>query len=222
MASAWTPPPCSWSSSAAIPGRLRSGGARASLSAAAPIPASSGKVARYRLNRGGDRQANHALCRRFIVIPELAHIGAHVSWFGGCAGAMWARISSLEMAVAAGDVTGWPLARFTHQSRIRALVFAADHQRLDVIDQLIEASTPVNEADAEWERLPPHTAAGNGRAASVRRLLAHGADPNLRDPRHHRTPLEECQPASSPGHREVEAILGPLRSGNSSVPVGAQ
>jgi ankyrin repeat protein len=24
-----------------------------------------------------------------------------------------------------------------------------------------------------------HTAAGNGRAASVRRLLAHGADPNL-------------------------------------------
>ncbi len=94
-----------------------------------------------------------------------------------------ARISSLEMAAAAGDITGWPLARFTHQSRIRALVFAADHQRLDVIGQLIEAGTPVNEADAEWERLPLHTAAGNGRAASVRRLLAHGADPNLRDPR---------------------------------------
>jgi uncharacterized protein len=121
-----------------------------------------------------------------------------------------AKIHSLEMAAAAGDITGWPLARFTHQSRIRALVFAADHQRLDVIDQLIEAGTPVNEADAEWERLPLHTAAGNGRAASVRRLLAHGADPNLRDPKHHRTPLEECQPADSPGHREVEAILGPL------------
>jgi ankyrin repeat protein len=121
-----------------------------------------------------------------------------------------AKIHSLEMAAAAGDITGWPLARFTHQSRIRALVFAADHQRLDVIDQLIEAGTPVNEADAEWERLPLHTAAGNGRAASVRRLLAHGADPNLRDPRHHRTPLEESQPADSPGHREVEAILRPL------------
>jgi uncharacterized protein len=121
-----------------------------------------------------------------------------------------ARISGLEMAAAAGDITGWPLARFTHQSRIRALVFAADHQRLDVIDQLIEAGTPVNEADAEWERLPLHTAAGNGRAASVRRLLAHGADPNLRDPRHHRTPLEECQPADSPGHRAVEAILRPV------------
>ena len=109
-----------------------------------------------------------------------------------------AKIRSLEMAAAAGDVTGWPLARFTLQSRIRALVFAADHQRLEVIDQLIEAGTPVNEADAEWGRLPLHTAAGNGRAASVRRLLAHGADPNLRDPRHHSTPLEECQAGRQP------------------------
>jgi uncharacterized protein len=121
-----------------------------------------------------------------------------------------ATIHSLEMAAAAGDVTGWPVDRFTHQSRLRALVFAADHQRLDVIDRLVEAGTPVNEADAEWERLPLHAAAGNGRAASVRRLLTHGADPNLRDPQNHRTPLEECQPADSPGHRDVEAILGPL------------
>ena len=129
-----------------------------------------------------------------------------------------ARISSLEMAAAAGDITGWPLARFTLQSRIRALVFAADHQRLDVIDQLIEAGTPVNQADAEWGRLPLHTAAGNGRASSVRRLLAHGADPNLRDPEHHRTPLEECQPAGSPGHREVEAILQPLTQNSGQEP----
>jgi Transposase IS116/IS110/IS902 family len=39
---------------------------------AAPIPASSGKVARHRLNRGGDRQANHALWR--IVITRM---GSH-------------------------------------------------------------------------------------------------------------------------------------------------
>ena len=129
-----------------------------------------------------------------------------------------ARISSLEMAAAAGDITGWPLARFTLQSRIRALVFAADHQRLDVIDQLVEAGTPVNQADAEWGRLPLHTAAGNGRAASVRRLLAHGADPSLRDPEHHRTPLEECQPADSPEHREVEAILRPLTQNGGAQP----
>jgi hypothetical protein len=121
-----------------------------------------------------------------------------------------AKIHSLEMAAAAGDITAWPLARFTHQSRIRALVFAADHQRLDVIDQLIQAGTPVNEADAEWGRLPLHTAAGNGRAASVRRLLTHGADPNLRDPHHHTTPLQESQRENSPEHREAEGILRPL------------
>jgi ankyrin repeat protein len=121
-----------------------------------------------------------------------------------------ATIHSLEMAAAAGDVTGWPLARFTRQSRLRALVFAAGHQRLDVIDRLVQAGTPVNEPDAEWGRLPLHTAAGNGRAASVRRLLTHGADPNLRDPGHHTTPLEESQRENSPEHRVVEAILQPL------------
>jgi transposase len=43
------------------PERLASEGAFAHLCGAAPIPASSGKVTRYRLNRGGDRQANRAL-----------------------------------------------------------------------------------------------------------------------------------------------------------------
>ena len=120
-----------------------------------------------------------------------------------------AKIHSLEQAAAAGDITGWPLARFTLQSRLRALVFAADHQRLEVIDRLIEAGTPVNEADAEWGRLPLHTAAGNGRAASVRRLLAHGADPNLRDPRHHRTPLEDCQEVTAPDTARSKPSSGP-------------
>jgi hypothetical protein len=50
--------------------------------------------------------------------------------------------------------------------------------------------------------------------ARARRLPAHGADPNLRDPRHHPTPLDECQPQNqypgSPAHDEVEAILWPL------------
>jgi hypothetical protein len=43
------------------PGRLRSEAAWAHLCAAAPIPASPGKVTRYRLNPGGNRQASHAL-----------------------------------------------------------------------------------------------------------------------------------------------------------------
>jgi hypothetical protein len=36
-----------------------------------PIQASSGKVTRHRLNRGGDRQANSALWR--IVMVRIAH-----------------------------------------------------------------------------------------------------------------------------------------------------
>ena len=52
------------------PGRLRSEAAWAHLCGAAPIPASSGKITRRRLNRGGDRQANHALWQ--IVITRMS------------------------------------------------------------------------------------------------------------------------------------------------------
>lgn len=45
------------------PQRLRSEGSWAHLCGVSPIQASSGKVTRYRLDRGGDRQANHALWR---------------------------------------------------------------------------------------------------------------------------------------------------------------
>ena len=58
---------CSWSH----PGRLRSEAAFAALAGVAPIPASSGQVVRYRLNRGGDRQLNRAL--HTIVLSRLAH-----------------------------------------------------------------------------------------------------------------------------------------------------
>jgi transposase len=51
------------------PERLRSEAAWAHLCGVAPIEASSGKVTRHRLNRGGDRQANHALWR--IVITRM-------------------------------------------------------------------------------------------------------------------------------------------------------
>lgn len=43
------------------PDRLRSEASFANLCGAAPLPASSGRTNRHRLNRGGDRQANHAL-----------------------------------------------------------------------------------------------------------------------------------------------------------------
>jgi transposase len=49
------------------PQRLRGEAAFAHLCGAAPIPASSGRTDRHRLNRGGDRQANNALWRIALV-----------------------------------------------------------------------------------------------------------------------------------------------------------
>jgi len=53
------------------PERLRSEAAFAHLCGVAPIPASSGKTNRHRLNRGGDRSANHALYT--IVMSRLRY-----------------------------------------------------------------------------------------------------------------------------------------------------
>ena len=51
--------------------RLHSERSWAHLCGVAPIPASSGKITRYRLNRGGDRQANAALYR--IVLTRMSN-----------------------------------------------------------------------------------------------------------------------------------------------------
>jgi len=53
------------------PERLRSEPAFAALCGVNPIPASSGRTDRHRLNRGGDRQANAALYR--VVLVRLRH-----------------------------------------------------------------------------------------------------------------------------------------------------
>ena len=53
------------------PGRCRDDAAFAMLAGVAPIPASSGKTIRYRLNRSGDRQLNRAL--HTIVLTRLQH-----------------------------------------------------------------------------------------------------------------------------------------------------
>jgi transposase len=52
------------------PHRIRSEAAWAHLCGVAPIPASSGKIQRHRLNRGGNRQANSALYR--IVLTRMS------------------------------------------------------------------------------------------------------------------------------------------------------
>ena len=52
------------------PHRIRSEAAFAHLCGVAPLPASSGKTTRHRLNPGGNRQANHALWR--IVFTRMS------------------------------------------------------------------------------------------------------------------------------------------------------
>jgi len=54
------------------PERIHSEAALAKLSGACPIPASSGKTNRHRLNRGGNRQANAALYR-VVIVRMRAH-----------------------------------------------------------------------------------------------------------------------------------------------------
>jgi transposase len=66
------------------PGRLRSEAAFARIAGVAPIPASSGKVVRHRLDRGGDRRLNRALhtivlSRRRLDPETKAYIARRVA-----------------------------------------------------------------------------------------------------------------------------------------------
>jgi transposase len=61
------------------PERIHSEAAFAKLCGACPIPASSGKTIRHRLNRGGNRQANAALYR--VVIVRMRGISRHWTTF---------------------------------------------------------------------------------------------------------------------------------------------
>jgi uncharacterized protein len=204
--------------------------ARALLAAGAPVNGRSGEretplitaasygdaeVARVLIEAGADLEAKSAA--NAGGIPEETAL-AHAAVFGMTSVldllvAAGARVHSLEEAAAAGDITGWLGPDSSLQAKIRALGFAADHQRLPVIDRLIEADTPVDAFDEVWNRQALRIAAQNGRPASVRRLLDHGADPNLRD-EDGLTALDWCSPArrylDGPGHAEVEAILRPL------------
>ncbi|WP_344138185.1 ankyrin repeat domain-containing protein [Pedococcus bigeumensis] len=117
---------------------------------------------------------------------------------------------SVEEAAAVGDVSGF-IEGADEQARLRALVMAADHQRLDVVDDLVAAGTPVDRADAVWGRHPLRLAAAGGRDRSVAHLLALGADPQGVDD-DGASALELCRAARA-SHRDqlgfdrVEALL---------------
>ncbi len=122
-----------------------------------------------------------------------------------------ARIRSIEEGAAAGELAVWLTATVPVQVRVRALVMAADHQRLDTIRELAAAGTPIDATDVVFGRHPLRLAAANGRPASVALLLSLGADPGRMDA-HGRTALDLCRAgrtvAPDPaGHDAVEALL---------------
>ena len=123
-----------------------------------------------------------------------------------------ARPAGIEEAAAAGDLTGHLTPLSDPQARLRALVMAADHERLGVIDELLATGTPIDATDERWGRQALRVAARGGRVASVEHLLARGADPNLRDEARGRTALDWCREGRSrmvdhAAHDRVEAIL---------------
>jgi uncharacterized protein len=146
---------------------------------------------------GGTALLHAAVFGMTAVVDVLVAAGAHVP--------------DLVLAAAADDVSRWPLAAASPTDRVLALVMAADHERLDVIDQLVAAGTPVDDPDPVWGRHPLRLAAHDGRAAAARRLLALGADPQLTD-HQGRTPLQLARAGqaghpTNPGYHEVLALL---------------
>jgi len=122
-----------------------------------------------------------------------------------------AAYGDLVLAAAVGDLSGRDVRAAPEEERIRALVMAADHQRLDVIDTLVAAGVPVDAVDFTWGRHPVRLAAENGRPASVRRLLELSADPTLTDARG-RTALQLAHAGQTTrpdeaGYAEVFALL---------------
>lgn len=124
-----------------------------------------------------------------------------------------ARVRSMVEAAAAGNIDAWPTEEADEVELLLALIMAADHQRLTVIDLLLDAGAPIDAVDPHWRRQALRVAGQHGRPDSVRHLLARGADATLTDD-HGRTALDLCAPEhrymSHPGHDEVAAILAPL------------
>lgn len=121
-----------------------------------------------------------------------------------------AQVRSFVEAAAAGDLTGWPIADANEEERLRALIMAADHQRLNVVDEILNAGTPIDGIDPIWGRQPLCVAAEHGRHEAVRHLLARGADPAAKDGEG-RAPIDLCQGEHrylpGPHHDEVLTLL---------------
>lgn len=122
--------------------------------------------------------------------------------------------TDLVHAAAEGEITSLLTPETSERDRVAALRIAAERGRLDVIDHLLDAGTPVDGVDGDGSTAL-HEAAYSGRVDSAELLLTRGADPSRRDTRFDGTPLDWCRHqhqeiGSGHGHEEVERLLEPV------------
>ncbi len=93
-----------------------------------------------------------------------------------------------------------PLAADRRTAAEQARVFACMCGRIDVATRLVRQGVDVNASPpgSHWTATPLHTAAGQGQPEVVALLLAHGADPTLRDARYQGTALDWSRHARGP------------------------
>lgn len=177
-------------------------------------------------DRASEALAGHAANIDTLSAPDAGGVPSasalrHAAVFGmtdvvDALAAVGARLRSLPEAAAIGEISAWPTTDTPAEERVRALIMAADHQRLDVVDQLPSTGISVDAVDPQWGRQALRVAAEHGRPRSVRHLLARSADPALKD-EHGRTALDftgsDLAYMRSPAHDEVAAILAPLTRG---------
>ncbi len=122
--------------------------------------------------------------------------------------------TDLVAAAAAGSITEELIEAWPEPDRVAALRIAAARGRLEVIDQLLAAGTPIDGVDRDGSTAL-HEAAYQGRTDSVRHLLLRNADPTRRDTRFDATPLGWCRHRHAEigpghGHDEVDRVLAPV------------
>lgn len=117
-------------------------------------------------------------------------------------------------AAANGSIDGLLSASTSDDDKVAALRIAAEHGQLAVMEQLLDAGTPIDGTDRDGSTAL-HAAAYRGSTNGVRFLLDRGADPARRDTRFNSTPLSWCRHGRdelgpSKAHNEVEQVLAAL------------